>query len=205
MVMELTEPTTDLDGLAEMVHAAWSAARNHQITAWEGYLQVGGLLLEARTRLTADREYGHWLEAQEFGFSRQWANRLVRLAENRPAVTAALESALSTGSNPPGVDTLLAMLVPPRLEATPARPLNYDPDHHASVVVWLVVNFKLNPTLREKGKGHAAGADRGEWQTEITMGTPMPDSAVELDPFADELTRQFKQKVREDPFLTMLR
>lgn len=200
----LTESSTDLSGLAEMVHAAWSAARTHQITAWEGYLQVGGLLLEARTQLPANQDYGHWFKEQDFGFSSQWGARLIRLAENRPAVTEAFESALSNGTTPPGVDTLLATLLPPRLEGAPARPLNIDPEHHALVVVYLIVNYKLNPTLREKGKGHAAGADRAEWQKEITMGTPIPDSALALEPFADELVRQFKQKVREDPFLPML-
>ena len=45
-----------LDSIATNIREVWSETRTHQVSAWEGYFRVGGLLLEARTQLPADQE-----------------------------------------------------------------------------------------------------------------------------------------------------
>jgi hypothetical protein len=201
-------PSPDLAAISERVREWWELSRTHQIEAWQGYLAVGGLLLEARETFAGDREYGRWFEEQGFGFSTEWARRLMKLAKNKPEVQAVLASALaSTTGTPPGVDTLLAMLLPPRVQddADPRAALVFEPDHHASASVYLIVNYRVGPTPREKGRAHGSGADRREWHAEITMQESAPTSLMEAGAFANEISRQFLVKLRERPFVTMLR
>lgn len=99
-----------LDEIAAEIHRVWGKTKEHQVAAWEGYLETGRLLSQARQRLSADRDYGRWFERQRFGFSLQWAGRLRRLAEQESTVRDLLvESALST-NDPLGVDAMVELL-----------------------------------------------------------------------------------------------
>lgn len=201
----------DLAVIAQRVRECWEQSKTHQIDAWEGYLTVGGLLIEARNQFPSDPLYGHWFEEQGFGFTPQWGGRLRRLAEDRPAVVALLDSALSGSGKLPGVDTLLGLLNPPTaqpegngLEVDRPAPV-YEPDHLRTAVVEIIVTYPFGTTKREEGSGHGSGAERKEWHAEIPMATDIPDSAAALEPFANELWRRFIQAVHERPFKTMLR
>lgn len=205
-------PTEKLDLLALDISAAWMLTRTHQIDAWQGYLAVGTLLMEAREEFKANQDYGNWFKAQGFGFSLQWAGRLTKLAEHRPAVEAALQSALSDGiDKPPGVDALLALVNPPTPQPGGSRSFDVDrpepvyaPDHLRSAVVEIIVTYPFGTTKREEGSGHGSGAERKEWHAEIVMQNDIPDSLLTLEPFASEMVRRFAQEVRERPFKTML-
>lgn len=100
--------TLGLDEIAAEIHRIWNETKAHQVAAWEGYFATGRLLLEARSRFPADQDYGRWFGGQAFEFSSEWGRRLMRATEREPEVRALLPSAL--GSNPPGVDAVLAML-----------------------------------------------------------------------------------------------
>lgn len=201
----------DLAVLAGRIHSIWGMAKANQVQAWDGYLEVGSLLRQARESIPGDHEYGDWLAGQDFGFSRQWANRLCRLAENGPAVRAALESALSGSGKLPGVDALLALLNPPTpqtegdgLEVDRPEPV-YQPDHLRSAIVEILVTYPIGTTKREEGSGHGSGAPRAEWHCELVMGTDIPDSLMTLEPFVSEMARRFAQEVRARNFKTMER
>jgi hypothetical protein len=199
----------DLAVLAGRIHSAWGTARTGQIQAWEGYMDVGALLIEARAQFPSDPLYGRWFEEQEFGFTPQWGGRLRRLAEDRPAVVALLDSALSGSGKLPGVDTLLALLNPPTpqaqsegLDVDRPDPI-YQPDHLRSAVVEISITYPIGTTKREEGSGHGSGAPRAEWHCELVMGTDIPDSLMTLEPFVSEMARRLAQEVRARPFKTM--
>jgi hypothetical protein len=84
------------------------------------------------------------------------------------------------------------------------RPV-YSPEHKKAALVRVIVDYITRPTFREKGTQHGQGPQRSQWQCRITMANPVPTSSTNgaLDPFAVELATQFRQKVREAPFLTM--
>jgi hypothetical protein len=179
---------TDLAVIGHRIRTEWAAFRTNQIHAWQGYIAVGELLMQARQLHPGDREYGRWLDEQHFGFSRQWANRLVRVAENRPHIEALLETAVSAGSSPPGVNALLATLTPPRPrtaldDADPldhpldvagydeyGTPLGYD-DHDTASHLYefrievRVVGMKV-PSDRTRARGDKEGMPRESVESE---------------------------------------
>lgn len=212
--MTAIAPQTDLAVLAHRIRTEWDGYRSRQIEAWQGQLAVGTLLMKARQLHPGDREYGRWLEEQDFDFSRQWANRLVRLAENRPAVEALLETAVSGGASPPGVNTLLAILraslnpqlgQPEQNGSTSPPPLIAQPDHHRSTVVDIIVNFPVGTTRREEGAPHGNGPPRREWACEIVMQEDAPQSLMDVRPFVTELGQRLMRELAMRPLDTMKR
>lgn len=109
----LTMPSPDLDAIADRIRTVWRETRTHQATAWDGYVEVGSLLMEARSQFPADQDYGRWFDEQELGFGVKWASRLIRIAQDPARALALVESALATGDEPPGVDRMIRLLYPP--------------------------------------------------------------------------------------------
>jgi len=99
-----------LGEIAIGIHEAWDAAKESQLEAFEGYLKVGRLLGDARSRFTRDIDYGHWFAGQDFGFSTTWGRRLRLLAVDEQRVRMEVESALATSTPIPGVDGMLRIL-----------------------------------------------------------------------------------------------
>lgn len=201
--MSALVPRTDLSLIAHQIRQEWEVTKGAQIDAWHGYLKVGTLLMAARDELAPTLDYGQWLKEQDFGFTRQWAGKLIRLAENGPEVLRLLESALSSGKPTPGVDALLGIMLP-RLPAeaqtngSSPPPLITDPDHHGRAVVNIIIEYRVGPTPRHAGMAHGSGPDKREWSDEWTMGE---DATRENSvAFADELRRRFLEKLHERPF-----
>ena len=198
---------TDLAVLSHRIREEWGQTRNHQVAAWAGYFNIGELLMAARDKLAGDLEYGRWFKEQDFGFTRQWGGRLIECARNRPALEAALETAVSGGHPTPGVNALLGTLLDLREQPTdePPPPLVYEPDHHGSVMVDIIVNYKVGPTRRTPGAAHGSGPDRLEWACEFPMQLDAPVSLMDAQPFAVELAQHFLQRLQERPLETMKR
>jgi phage N-6-adenine-methyltransferase len=117
--------TRQLDDLAAEVHHQYERGREAVVVAYEAQLAIGRALLEARELMPANQEFGQWFDAQEFGFSTQWAGVLRRAAENEPAVRAALETQVSDGGSPNLKDalrTVTAPALPPVEEGTQSTP-----------------------------------------------------------------------------------
>jgi len=97
---EIVEHDTDLDAIADQVRSAQARFAAAGAEVIEASFQIGRCLQLARAMLPSNQEYGEWLQAQSFGFSRQWANVLQSAAADEPEVRLAVESQLSTGGVP---------------------------------------------------------------------------------------------------------
>lgn len=96
--VELLDESLEL--LAGIVRAEYAASREALGSAIEHYFACGAALLEARRLLPSDQAFGAWRDAQNFGFSRQWAHVLQQGANYEGAVRIAVSSQLDTGRSP---------------------------------------------------------------------------------------------------------
>jgi N6-adenosine-specific RNA methylase IME4 len=87
-----------LAALAEVVRTEYAASREALSDAVEHYFRCGAALLEARKLLPSDQAFGAWREAQNFGFSQQWAHILRQGAEYEGAVRKAVTTQVVTGA-----------------------------------------------------------------------------------------------------------
>lgn len=101
-----------LDSIAAEVHEQVAIFQRSEADAIEAQLATGRLLAQARHLLPSDQAYGAWRDAQQFGFTRQWANLLARAADNEVEVRAKVETQVSTGRRP-NIKAALAAACPP--------------------------------------------------------------------------------------------
>lgn len=123
-VLTGAEVLPDLDDLASTVRREYRRSREALGEAVDAYFAVGHALLEARRQLPSDQEFGAWFNAQEFGFSRQWAHTLRTAADNEPQVRAAVASQLATGKGPSIEKAVKAVTAAPsdRSDSDSAKP-----------------------------------------------------------------------------------
>lgn len=114
-------PEGKLDRIADDIRTEWGKGINSQFT-------IGRLLSEARSQFEVGREdlqFGAWVAAQKFPFSRQQAWRLRWAAENETEVRAFIEASATTSTRGPdmGVSTAVEYMKrkpkPPAAEALP--------------------------------------------------------------------------------------
>ena len=124
------EVVSPLIAIAQNIHDTWATTKQSQVSAWDGYINVGALLRDARNEFTANRAFGTWFDEQNFGFSQQWANRLRTLADNEATVRAFLTEAVAAGEAVPGVNSVIARITapPPPLEGTATAETTEDGD-----------------------------------------------------------------------------
>lgn len=84
-----------LDQVAADIRTAWTETKDHQVAAWDGYFLVGGLLLEARTWLPGDREFGRWVASQGFAFSQPWAWKMMEAKRQEASLPITADKGVS--------------------------------------------------------------------------------------------------------------
>lgn len=121
----IISPEDRLAGIADDIRAEWGRGN-------EAAFAIGRLLGEARNTFPSDIEYGRWVEAQQFPFSRQTAYRLRWASEHEPEVRAYIADPAVGHKADLGVSTAVDRMTakpkPPSAEvipvtdATPADP-----------------------------------------------------------------------------------
>ena len=81
----ITSPEGRLGDIVEDIKAEWGKGIESQFV-------IGHMLIEARSLMPSDPEFGKWLAVQSFPFSRQTAHRLRQAAEREPEVRAFIAS-----------------------------------------------------------------------------------------------------------------
>jgi N6-adenosine-specific RNA methylase IME4 len=100
-VLTGAEVLPDLDDLASTVRREYRRSREALGEAIDAYFAVGHALLEARRHFGEnDKAFGAWFNAQEFGFSRQWALVLRTAAEHEPGVRYVLTTQVVSSGAP---------------------------------------------------------------------------------------------------------
>lgn len=185
-----------LDSIATNIREVWSETRTHQVSAWEGYFRVGGLLLEARTQLPADQEYGNWFQAQDFGFSLQWAGRLRKLAQNEAAVRQLVETAVSTDDEPPGVKAILAQLNGTHVGYNSGENEWYTPPPYIDAARKVMGGIDLDPASTAIAN-EVVGAERFYTAEENGLVQPWAGRVWMNPPYAHPLIWEFSERLAE--------
>lgn len=97
------EPPKRLKAIAKSIKAEWGKGIEAQFA-------IGHLLVEANALMPATQDFGKWLDAQEFGFSRQTAGRLRDGAEREPEVRAFIADRSRMLGRDVGLVTAVALL-----------------------------------------------------------------------------------------------
>lgn len=99
----ITSPEERLADIPPEVQSEWGRGIDSQFL-------IGHLLLEARSLLPATQDFGKWLAAQNFPFSRPTAHRLAEAAEREPEVRAFIADRSSMNGRDVGTVTAIALL-----------------------------------------------------------------------------------------------
>ncbi len=91
-------PGRPIDEITESVRTHIERGREGLLTTVDAYFAIGRDLLEARTLLPADRDYGAWVK-DNFNRSTRWAWNLTAAARDEDAVRGAVGSQLLTGES----------------------------------------------------------------------------------------------------------
>lgn len=186
-----------LDEIAEAIHRVWGETKAHQLAAWDGYLSTGALLAEARSRLPSDPEYGRWFAAQEFGFSSQWGARLMRVAGRADDVRRLVETAVSTGDDPPGVNAMLDMLNGAHVGRNSGENEWYTPAEYIASAAAVMGGIDLDPASTEAANV-VIGAASFFTSEENGLGHPWRGRVWMNPPYAQPLIWQFCEKLSEE-------